>query len=127
MADIAEDATKTISLLADGMGAKPEWGTKRTSPKTGRRFYDMGQDNPVTCPDTGFQWVPEPVLKSKQTLPFGEAKPAADAEPVDTADLVTAELEIDADADEEETVDDAEEIGGDEDIGVPGEGSSDDQ
>ena len=28
---------------------KAEWGTKRTCPKCGTRFYDLGKDDPVTC------------------------------------------------------------------------------
>ena len=27
---------------------KPEWGTKRSCPKCGERFYDLGTDEPVT-------------------------------------------------------------------------------
>jgi len=51
---------------------KPEWGTKRTCPKCATRFYDLGKDDPVTCidPDCGNSWMPEPVLKSKQPMPF---------------------------------------------------------
>jgi uncharacterized protein (TIGR02300 family) len=32
--------------------AKPELGTKRTCPETGRKFYDLGKD-PVVSPYTG--------------------------------------------------------------------------
>ncbi|MBT8409040.1 MAG: TIGR02300 family protein [Alphaproteobacteria bacterium] len=31
---------------------KPEWGTKRVCPTTGKRFYDLGKD-PVVSPYTG--------------------------------------------------------------------------
>lgn len=51
---------------------KPEWGTKRTCPKCGVRFYDLGQEDPVTCIECGNEWTPEPVLKSKQPIPFDE-------------------------------------------------------
>src|SRR3546814_5239844 len=51
---------------------KPEWGTKRTCPKCGTRFYDLQAEDPVTCISCGTTWAPEPVLKSKQPLPFGE-------------------------------------------------------
>ena len=54
---------------------KPEWGTKRTCPKCATRFYDLEKDDPVTCINCGTQWEPEPILKSKQPLPFEQAKP----------------------------------------------------
>ena len=57
---------------------KPEWGTKRTCPKCGTRFYDLGKDDPVTCIECGDAWEPEPVLKSKQPLPFEAAKAEVD-------------------------------------------------
>ena len=47
---------------------KPEWGTKRTCPKCSTRFYDLGKDNPVHCIECDNEWVPEPVLKSKQPM-----------------------------------------------------------
>jgi len=85
---------------------KPEWGTKRTCPKCSTRFYDLANDNPVHCinPDCGNSWVPEPVLKSKQPLPF-EAAPTVAKEPAADADLGAEDLAIDEDeepsADEE--------------------------
>ena len=90
---------------------KPEWGTKRTCPKCGTRFYDLGAEDPVTCISCGTAWVPEPILKSKQPLPFGEPeKKDTDAD----ADL-SEDLEIDEDSDNpEEDVD----LGGDDDLGV---------
>ncbi len=78
---------------------KAEWGTKRTCPKCGTRFYDLGQDDPVTCINCGHMWVPEPILKSKQSLPFAEAKAegaageAEEAVELDAADLETLEPE----------------------------------
>ena len=55
---------------------KPEWGTKRSCPKCGTRFYDLGADEPVVCIECGNQWSPEPVLKSKQQIPYEEEKKA---------------------------------------------------
>ena len=52
---------------------KPEWGTKRTCPKCSTRFYDLGNEEPVHCIECGTEWVPEPVLKSKQPMPFEAA------------------------------------------------------
>src|SRR3546814_19235546 len=53
---------------------KPEWGTKRSCPKCATRFYDLGKDNPVTCIECGTAWEPEPILKSKQPMPFEQPK-----------------------------------------------------
>lgn len=45
---------------------KEKWGTKRTCPKCGTRFYDLGKEKPVVCIECENEWVPEPVLKSRQ-------------------------------------------------------------
>jgi len=60
--------------------AKPEWGTKRSCPKCGTRFYDLGKNDPVVCIDCAHEWKPEPILKSKQPVPEEPEKPAAAAE-----------------------------------------------
>lgn len=94
---------------------KPEWGTKRTCPKCGERFYDLGKDDPVVCIECGNQWTPEPVLKSKQPIPFEEVKEEAELEDAD-ADLADADLE---DIDEgEDSPDNDVDLGGDDDLGV---------
>ena len=56
----------------DFLMAKAEWGTKRTCPNCGTRFYDLGNDDPVTCIECGNEWHPEPVLKTKQPIPFDD-------------------------------------------------------
>lgn len=92
---------------------KPEWGTKRMCPKCGTRFYDLQADDPVTCISCGTAWAPEPILKSKQALPFGDQEKKESK--VDADSDLAEELEIDEDADNaEEDVD----IGGDDDLGV---------
>lgn len=93
---------------------KAEWGTKRACPKCGTRFYDLGNDEPVTCVECGTQWEPEPMLKSKQPLPFDAPKPAATKE---TADADLSE-DLHVDEDEEPSADDDVDLGGDDDIGV---------
>ncbi|WP_106639737.1 TIGR02300 family protein [Allosphingosinicella vermicomposti] len=95
---------------------KAEWGSKRTCPKCATRFYDLGKDNPVTCIECGVSWEPEPVLKSKQPLPYDAPKKEREAEVADDADLAADDLEIDEDA--EENPDDEVDLGGDDDIGV---------
>jgi uncharacterized protein (TIGR02300 family) len=104
---------------------KAEWGTKRTCPKCATRFYDLGKDDPVTCLECGVNWEPEPVLKSKQPMPFDAPKKEVEKEAPDDADLAADELEIDEDA--EENPDDEVDLGGDDDIGVPGSGDEDEE
>ena len=104
---------------------KAEWGTKRTCPKCATRFYDLGKEDPVTCLECGVAWDPEPVLKSKQPLPYDAPKKEVEKEEPDDTDLAAEELEIDEE--EEENPDDEVDIGGDDDIGVPGAGGEDEE
>ncbi len=93
---------------------KPEWGHKRTCPKCSTRFYDLTKDDPVTCVACGATFAPEPVLKSKQPLPFEVVQPEktkAD-EDLGAEDLVP-------DEDEEPSADDEVDLStGDDDLGV---------
>jgi uncharacterized protein (TIGR02300 family) len=93
---------------------KPEWGTKRSCPKCGVRFYDLTKEDPVTCISCGNAWMPEPVLKSKQPMPFEEAKKEDPAKA--DADLGD-DLDIDVE-DSEPSPDDEVDLGGDDDLGL---------
>jgi uncharacterized protein (TIGR02300 family) len=93
---------------------KPEWGTKRSCPKCGTRFYDLGKDDPISCIECGVNFEAETILKSKQPMPFDAPKPAAQKETED-ADLAE---DLDVDEDEEPSADDDVDLGGDDDIGV---------
>ncbi len=97
---------------------KPEWGTKRTCPKCGTRFYDLGKEDPVNCIACGINWNPEPVLKSKQPMPFEAAKPQVEVEKEDE-DLAAPDLELEGvDEDAEQNPDDEVDLpGGDDDLG----------
>ena len=107
--------------------AKPEWGTKRTCPNCATRFYDLGKETPVTCIECGNTWSPEPVLKSKQPIPFEEAEKKV---PVD------ADADLGGDDDDLEDIEDIDEdgdspdndvdLGGDDDLGVATTGDDDD-
>jgi len=93
---------------------KPEWGTKRACPKCGTRFYDLGKDDPVTCINCDAAWEPDPVLKSKQPLPFESEKKPVETEK-ENADLADdADLDIDEDAetnpDDEVDINDGDDI-----------------
>ena len=96
---------------------KPEWGTKRTCPKCATRFYDLGKDEPVTCIECGTAFMPEPVLKSKQPMPFEVATVAP--EKPETADEDLGAEDLVPDEDEEPSADDEVDLTtGDEDLGV---------
>ncbi len=103
---------------------KPEWGTKRSCPKCATRFYDLGKDDPVTCIQCGHAWMPEPVLKSKQPLPYEQVKVAG---PVVEADA-DADLDLDIDTDDDNVSPDNDvDLGGDDDLGVPADDGDDDE
>ncbi|MEQ5786425.1 TIGR02300 family protein [Erythrobacter sp. NFXS35] len=110
--------------------AKPEWGTKRTCPKCGERFYDLGKEDPVTCIECGENWSPEPVLKSKQPIPFEEEKKKKDVEADsdlggDDADDLDDIEDID---DDDDSPDNDVDLGGDDDLGVAtNKGDDDDE
>lgn len=93
---------------------KPEWGAKHTCPKCGTRFYDLGKDDPVTCIECGYAWQPEPVLKSKQPIPYEEVQKDKVKETDD--DLADEDLDID---DDDVSPDNDVDLGGDDDLGVP--------
>jgi uncharacterized protein (TIGR02300 family) len=102
---------------------KPEWGTKRTCPKCSTRFYDLANDNPIHCISCANEWVPEPVLKSKQPLAFEVAAPAP-KEPAQDDELAAEDLAVDEDAE----VSPDEEVDletGDNDLGVETAGDDD--
>ncbi len=101
---------------------KPEWGVKRNCPKCGERFYDLGADEPVVCIECGNKWYPEPVLKSKQPIPFEEEEKKKEKE---DADLADEELE-DIDEDEDSPDNDVD-LGGDDDLGVTKADDEDDE
>jgi len=102
---------------------KPEWGAKRTCPKCSTRFYDLGNDEPVHCINCGTEWIPEPVLKSKQPLAF-EAAPVAAKELAADSELEAEDLAVDEDA--EISADEEVDLEtGDDDLGVETAGEDD--
>jgi hypothetical protein len=91
---------------------KAEWGAKHGCPKCGTRFYDLGKDDPITCIECGYAWNYDPVLKSKQPIPYEEVKKA---EVVADTDLAEEDIDIDEDGD---SPDNDVDLGGDDDLGV---------
>ena len=100
---------------------KPEWGTKRTCPKCGTRFYDLNKDEPATCIECGEEWYPEPVLKSKQPIPFEEEKKKDGEADSDLADDDLGDIDEDEDSPDNDV-----DLGGDDDLGVE-RGKGDDE
>jgi len=84
--------------------AKPELGTKRVCPTTGRKFYDLNKD-PIVSPYTG-QAFPRSMFEP-QAAAKAAAKPAEDEDETEAADgpveLVSLD-EADAEATEKEAV-----------------------
>ena len=97
---------------------KPEWGAKHSCPKCGTRFYDLGKEDPVVCIACGVAWDPEPILKSKQPIPFEEIAQKPKAEADDDLAEVDTDLDIDID-DDGDSPDNDVDLGGDDDLGVP--------
>lgn len=84
--------------------AKPELGTKRVCPTTGRKFYDLNKD-PIVSPYTG-QSFPRSMFEP-QAKAAAAAKPDEDEDEVEAADspveLVSLD-EADAEATEKDAV-----------------------
>ena len=98
---------------------KPEWGTKRTCPKCGTRFYDLNKEEPVACIECGETWFPEPVLKSKQPIPFEEEKKKKATEA--DSDLADDDLE-DLNVEDDDAAADADvDLDTDDDLGISNE------
>ncbi len=102
--------------------AKPELGTKRVCPVTGRKFYDLDKD-PIVSPYTG-QSYPRSLFEPQAKAVAPAPKPADDEDETEVADgaveLVSLD-DADAEAAEKEPVvtsDDDIEI---EDDGVAGD------
>ncbi|AMG74938.1 MULTISPECIES: FYDLN acid domain-containing protein [Sphingopyxis] len=103
---------------------KAEWGAKRSCPKCATRFYDLTNDDPVTCINCGYAWIPESVLKSKQPMPFEEVeKPGKAKEEAADDDL---DLDVDVDEDSDSPDNDVD-LGGDDDLGVATGDDEDDE
>ncbi|MEP9374421.1 TIGR02300 family protein [Mesorhizobium sp. KR1-2] len=85
--------------------AKPELGTKRIDPETGRKFYDLNKD-PIVSPYTG-KTYPRSFFETTSSKPVDDEEDEVEDREIDTedegADVVSLE-----DADDE--------VKGDEDI-----------
>ncbi|MBN9073343.1 MAG: TIGR02300 family protein [Rhizobiales bacterium] len=88
--------------------AKPELGTKRIDPETGRKFYDLNRD-PIVSPYTGKSY-PRSYFESSASL-AGDEEDDVEEKELDAEDAVeTVSLE---DADDEAKGDDLPDLGDD--------------
>lgn len=93
--------------------AKPELGTKRVCPTTGRKFYDLNKD-PIVSPYTGqafprsmFEPQAKPVAKPEEEEDETEvADSAVELVSLDEADAETSEKEAVVTSDDDIEVDD---------------------
>ncbi len=84
--------------------AKPELGTKRVCPTTGRKFYDLNKD-PIVSPYTG-QSYPRSMFEPQAKAAATAAKPDEDEDEVEAADSAVELVSLD-EADAEATEKDA--------------------
>jgi uncharacterized protein (TIGR02300 family) len=82
--------------------AKPELGTKRVCPTTGRKFYDLDKD-PIVSPYTG-QSFPRSMFEPQAKAAAKPADDEEEAEVVEGAVEVVSLDEADAEASEKDTV-----------------------
>ncbi|OHV90397.1 TIGR02300 family protein [Mesorhizobium sp. ORS 3428] len=95
--------------------AKPELGTKRVDPETGRKFYDLNKD-PIVSPYTGKSY-PRSYFEEGKISALEEDEEVADKE-LDAEDEEGAELVSLEDADDETKggSDDLPDLGDDDDV-----------
>lgn len=100
--------------------AKPELGTKRVCPVTGRKFYDLNKD-PIVSPYTG-QAYPRAMFEpqAKAAAPKPEADEEEETEAADGAVELVSLDEADAEASEKDAV-----VTSEDDIEVEDVGSDD--
>jgi uncharacterized protein (TIGR02300 family) len=107
---------------------KPELGTKRICPVTGKKFYDLGRD-PIVSPFTGQSYPrsyfdPQPKIAKVEAEDEDEVLDDAaspDLVPLEEADVaddakVVADDDIDIEADDDDTFLEAEEDEDDSDV-----------
>jgi uncharacterized protein (TIGR02300 family) len=103
--------------------AKPELGTKRVCPVTGRKFYDLDKD-PIVSPYTGQSYPRSLFEPQAKAAAVAAPKPADDEEEVDAAEgaveLVSLD-DADAEAAEKEPV-----VTSDDDIEIEDDGAATD-
>ncbi|MGN6771208.1 MAG: TIGR02300 family protein [Rhizobiaceae bacterium] len=94
--------------------AKPELGTKRIDPETGRKFYDLNKD-PIVSPYTGKSY-PRSYFETEGDTPVEEEEEVENKElDAEDGDMETVSLE-EADEEASGTSDDSVDLGDDDDV-----------
>ena len=94
--------------------AKPELGTKRIDPETGRKFYDLNKD-PIVSPYTGKSY-PRSYFETEGDTPVEEGEEVENKElDAEDGDMETVSLE-EADEEASGTSDDSVDLGDDDDV-----------
>jgi uncharacterized protein (TIGR02300 family) len=103
--------------------AKPELGTKRVCPTTGRKFYDLNKD-PVVSPYTG-EIVPVAALPTSRRAAAAPVAPLAPEvetpEPADVELVPLEEADAEAEGGKKEAI-----VEGEEDVEVADDGGAED-
>ena len=81
--------------------AKPEWGTKRTCPSCGARFYDFLRE-PIVCPVCGAAYDPAAQSRPRRTRAPAKLATAAVEEAGFAPEPVEEEAEVETEADDDE-------------------------
>jgi uncharacterized protein (TIGR02300 family) len=116
--------------------AKPELGTKRVCPVTGRKFYDLNK-NPVISPYTG-EVVPIAPVAASRGRPEPRAAEAAEPELEDAdaeaqgkkaevAEAVDDDIEVEDDGGDDDTFIEEDEEGDDDVTDIIGDGIEKDE
>ena len=72
--------------------AKVELGNKRQCPKCGTRFYDLGNDDPITCIECEETFVPPPPPKPRRPVPVTEKAAAPEKKKKEETEESSEEL-----------------------------------
>jgi uncharacterized protein (TIGR02300 family) len=144
----ANSPAQSKSLKETPTVAKPELGTKRVCPVTGRKFYDLNK-NPVISPYTG-EVVPiaplatsrgrpeaktvkadeaelEPAEAGAEFVSLEDADAEAQGKKADAPEAVDDDIEVEDSGDEDDTFIEADEEGDDDVTDIIGDGIEKDE
>ena len=89
---MANDCTTFRNQKKSIAVAKVELGNKRQCPKCGTRFYDLGNDDPITCIECEETFVPEVLLKPRRPVPVAEKAAAPEKKKKEETEETSEEL-----------------------------------
>jgi len=92
---------------------KPDLGTKRTDPETGKKFYDLNRD-PIISPYTGISY-PRSFFETSAEAK-GEEEEDTDTEELDAVMEKPEFADVEAEGDDDAPDDEIPDLGDDEDV-----------